>query len=285
MERISNMMFKITIKIAAILLIIPFKTLCASTSITDNGVFPNFCQIAALSPSAFADFRSTHTCCQIIESVSQAQGIQYLQKILEQNPDFLAYKEQFAKGDLIGKPKTYFFPEIGHLSPTTLRYIKIASDLKKHFGSLEQMTIVEIGGAYGGQCKVNTDIFQYKQYIIIDLPGPLALTKKFLEKAGVKNIIYLTPNDPLPTQEIDLLISNFSYSELYEPARKHYLENIITHAKRGYMICNINISPDPLLASKSTLLNELLRTSIPFGILPEIPQTGPDNYLVIWNKK
>ena len=258
-----------------------------STSLSDNGSFPTFCQLAALSPSSFAQFRKGQPCCQIVETVSAQEGFACLEIVKKQSPDFLNYKDVFVKGDKVGGPHTYFYPEMGHLSPTTLRYIKVASDFVKHFGTLNDLTIVEIGGGYGGQCKIIADLFKCKHYIIIDIPSSLALTKKFLHEQGVTNVTFLTPNDPLPTENIDLVISNYAYSELVTDLRKNYLDKVLRHARNGYMICNLDHAFDPKseYANKSTLLSELIGAHIPFKVLDEVPKTGPDNYLVVWTKK
>ena len=43
--------------------------------------------------------------------------------------------------------------QIGKISPNTLKYIKVLMDLKKHWKTLDNMEICEIGVGYGGQCR------------------------------------------------------------------------------------------------------------------------------------
>lgn len=238
--------------------------------------------MASLDPKLFANFRQSPECRRIVETVGGYEGQEYLRLIKEQTPLFLNYFTQFKKSDQVGNPVMVPYDEIGFIAPTTLRYIKVASDLLNMHGSLDEFTIVEIGGGYGGQCKIIHDLFKYKQYIIVDFPGPLALARKFLQAHGINNVIYLAPNDPLPTNEIDLVISNYAYSELTSASRKKYINTILRFAKRGYLTCNV--AGTSQFASKQELLNELTQSNIPWVEAPERPLTDPNNYMAIWTR-
>lgn len=254
------------------------------TSVTDEDQYRQFCSVAASSPEIFSIFRCSNVCRRVIDTVSQKEGQECLAIIKRQSPEFLNI-EAFKRSDKVGNPLTYYYDGIGEFSPTTLRYIKVASDLMKFFGSLDDCTIVEIGGGYGGQCKIISDLFKYKQYIIIDLPEPLALTKRFLEAQGVKNVIYLTPNQPIPNQKSDLVISNYAFSELTEPTRKKYIKDVFRFSTRGYLLCNDSTSMPNLghlFAYKKKLINEINSNSIECDVYAECPLTGPLNYLVVW---
>jgi len=48
------------------------------------------------------------------------------------------------------------------------------------FGLLDDAKIVEIGGGYGGQCKIIYDCFEPISYLMIDLGELLKLQEKYL---------------------------------------------------------------------------------------------------------
>src|SRR5438876_1073823 len=82
----------------------------------------------------------------------------------------------FRRNDNCGSPRTHDFGgDIGPMAPTTLRYIKILSDLETWFGSLGGKRVVEIGGGYGGQCAVIKTRFRVSSYTLIDLQPVLSL--------------------------------------------------------------------------------------------------------------
>ena len=61
------------------------------------------------------------------------------------------------------------------VSPTTLRYLKVANDLETLFSSLDGLRICEIGVGYGGQCRVLDAMFAVKSYTLVDLRPVLEL--------------------------------------------------------------------------------------------------------------
>src|SRR5439155_585481 len=103
----------------------------------------------------------------MLEHVSYSQGNDYLNIILNEYPDLVKKFSAFRENDAIGDPRTYLYEKHGLFSPTTLRYIKIAGDIRARFGDLSRMHIVEIGGGYGGQCKIIHDLCGFARYTII----------------------------------------------------------------------------------------------------------------------
>ena len=83
---------------------------------------------------------------------------------LDQTPSFVSLLDRFRENDRYGKPETCSYGEHGLFSPTTLRYIKVASDISQLFGSLDGLRIIEIGSGYGGQCFVATTAFEPAKY-------------------------------------------------------------------------------------------------------------------------
>lgn len=257
------------------------------TSVTDHDeAYRQLCAQASSDQQIFDMFRRSAACQRVIEAVSPNDGLECIKIIQRQSPEFLTtHLADFKTSDKVGNPLMCLYPDVGEFSPTTLRYIKIASDLKKFFGDLDNCTIVEIGGGYGGQCKIINDVCKVKHYIIIDLPEPLALTKKFLEHHGIYNVTYLTPDQPLPNQVFDLAISNYAFSELTESSRKKYIKDVLNFSKRGYLLCNDATGMSQsgnLFAYKKKLVNEIASANISPEIYAECPLTCASNYLVVW---
>ncbi len=257
------------------------------TSVTDDDQYPKFCQKAAENDACFAQFKNIPVYSGVVENVSYEQGQLYLDAIIKQSPEILDHIKKFKLNDSIGNPSKFYYPNIGEISPTTLRYIKIASDLKILLGALDDCSIVEIGGGYGGQCKILSDLFQFKRYTIIDLPGPLALTKRFLKEQNVSNVHFLSCFDIIPDSTFDLVISNYAFSECTTNMQQKYIEYVFAHSDKGYLICNNFPANDPLshlFSNKTEILLKLSNYHIPWRELQESPKTSLNNYLIVWSK-
>jgi len=124
------------------------------TSATDFSAYTSYCQQAAEDPEVFARFKASDVYQIVLEHVNYSQGKQYLDLIIAQSPEFLDHIESFRMNDSIGDPTVFDYAPIGRMSPTTLRYMKVASDLTILFGDLNGASIVEIGGGTEGSAKL-----------------------------------------------------------------------------------------------------------------------------------
>ena len=130
--------------------------------------------------------------------------------------------------------KSYIF--INDLSQ--IKFYLNLSDLIFLFGDLSGFKIVEIGGGYGGLCKIISDLFSFESYTLFDLPECLRLSKKFLDSFNVKNVNFCT-NHSLPSiGNFDLVISNYAFSELNGNLQQSYFNNILSITPLGYLTCN-----------------------------------------------
>ncbi|MBS0620549.1 MAG: putative sugar O-methyltransferase [Verrucomicrobia bacterium] len=255
------------------------------TSVSDYREFTEFCQRAADNSEVFASFRQSSTYQAILEHVGFECGRMYLDIILKQSPEFLDQIDRFRTNDTIGGPATYYYDETGVISPTTLRYVKVASDLKLLFGdALYDSSIIEIGGGYGGQCKILSDLCHFKKYTIVDLPGPLALIKRYLEALNIENVTLRTFDEVIEGENFDLVISNYGYTECSPSMQEKYAREILANARRGYMTCSEGGE------KKVESFDRLRRHGISFFERPETPpigfcQNGDPNYVVIWGSE
>ena len=254
------------------------------STLSDFTVYREACRTAAHEQAAFQNFKRNPFYNLLHEQMTFEQGNACLSLIVQKYPDVLPKMETFKKNDSIGNPRTFEYPSVGSVSPTTLRYIKTAAEIKELFGDLNGKKVLEIGGGYGGQCAILNDLFAFSSYTLVDLTEPLALAQKTLEQRGVKNVRFWTPEE-IKEEEFDLVISHFTFTETGTRLQKQYIHSLFTRAKAGYLVCNFFprfFGLKPFL--KEELLSEFKKEAIPYKTIAEEPQTGKDNFVLIWNR-
>jgi len=255
-----------------------------STSITDDVKYRQLCHLAATDELMFSLFKGEPIYQQMVNNVSYEQGLNCLSVIETKYPDLLNLWSKFAINDRIGGPVTYLFPSVGRASPSTLRYIKILGELRSTFGDLTNKKIVEVGGGYGGQAQVISNLFDFSEYVIVDLPEPVTLIEKYLSTMGIENIRYI-PSNEVQEEYSDLFISNFAFSECNRDVQDEYLEKYILNSSAGYMLLNDMrgfFTPSPYTVLE--LRNILRSYGYQVTIKPEDPRTGHYNIVLIWKK-
>lgn len=257
--------------------------------ITDDGScqsynkYPQFCKLAADNETIFLAFRSNIFYQAIVENVSYEQGLD-IEKIINNEYQYLLpYFDKICSEDRIGNPVIYFFPLTGiSCSSTVIRYVKIAGDLHKAFGDLNNLNIVEIGGGFGGQCKILHDIFGFKSYTIIDLPECTPLINKYLSYFNIENTQTVNSTELKNQQQYDLVISNYAFSEIDREGQLQYIEKIINLAPMGYITYDYLQRVNPLLLSEFVLLLSAHKKVI---LHRENPATGDNNFVILWYPK
>jgi putative sugar O-methyltransferase len=250
-----------------------------STSLSDNQIYPNFCNKASINLSVFANFRRNKIYQQILEHVDYKLGQDYLNEILKNNSEFLKEIEQFKENDKWGNPRVYNYPSVGKISPSTLRYIKVYSDLVYLFNNnLDGNDICEIGVGYGGQCRIIHSIDTPSSYTLVDIKPALRLSQTYLDNYILKTEIRFKTMNELSVQDYDLVISNYAFTELPRIIQDEYLKKVILKSKKGYITYN-DIVPHSFNSYKKEELVELIPNS---KILEEKPLTHKNNCIIIW---
>jgi putative sugar O-methyltransferase len=250
------------------------------TSITDQADYLAFAQKAASDDAAFASFRRSAAYIDALEHVTVDQGAAYIVAIKRDNPDLLADIRRFRRNDDCGSPLLVNYAETGPISPVTLRYLKVASDLSLLFGDLKGMDIVEIGVGYGGQCRLICELWQVRSYVLIDLPPALAITRRFLETLGGVGPVAYQPPDSLSVGPVyDLCISNYAFTELSRAVQDQYASQVLSTASRGYLTCNFISSVHGIDSWTTEALASLHEGT---HWLPEEPLTHPRNKILVW---
>lgn len=257
------------------------------TSLVEFTNYPDVCRLAAKDEKLFSLFRSNSTIMGFVETVSYSQGLEYEKIIKEKYSHFIPLLDKIFLDDRIGLPSSHSF-SLGYGSATTLRYIKVAGDLLDEFPNINNFKIVEIGGGYGGQCRILKNLTGFYEYSIIDLSVCLPLISKYLQCLKLNNVKLLdsTNLDNIPS--FDLLISNYAISEIDQQDQLKYLEKIINYAPNGYITYNYSkvkfrepIEPFSL----EEFISKLANTNRIIKVIPENPQTGYDNQIIIWHSK
>lgn len=229
----------------------------------------------------FSRFRRIYDYREILEHISYSLGKKYYSKVLSAFPEKFAQIQDFKLNDSVGRPRKYFFKGIGSVSPTTIRYLAVASDIEKYLGCTFFNSVAEIGGGYGGQAQVLHTLKWVNKYDIYDLPPVQVLARKYLNKLK-SNFATFPTFDSEKAHEYDLVISNYAFSELPREIQISYLQKVIKNSKYGFMIMNSGLT-NTTGRSEGKLALEEIREVIPnLRIRKEEPLTSPDNYLIIW---
>jgi len=251
-------------------------------SASDNGEYVACVNEAISSYKAFSTFKQDPRYQAILEHTSYAQGHSYLEIIKSQTPSFILKIDKFKENDLIGGAKLQNFEEIGAISASTIRYMKVASDIIMIFGNSIGDRIGEIGVGYGGQLLILDKVFKFKQYDLVDLPPVLILASKYIESHTLSSAYQtISLNQHQGNIIYDLVVSNYAFSELPSELQTRYIEKILSKAKRGYLTMNSGKHNSAFIKNKLSLY-ELRKLLPPFEIIEERPLTHPGNYIIIW---
>jgi hypothetical protein len=230
----------------------------------------------------FHRFRRMYNYREILEHVSYKQGRLYLQRLQSIFPLTDQELEICKVNDSVGKPRKFNFQQLGSFSPTTFRYFSIARDLEALFTVSRNSKLIEIGIGYGGQTSILHHKLGISNFDLYDIMDVQELSKRFLSETcpllfpKFPDIHNIQPNSS------DLLISNYAFSEFPRVVQLEYLDKVISHSARGFMIMNSGYSNLTERSNGKLKLDELLKLIPRSQAYVEEPNTGPDNYLLIW---
>ena len=247
---------------------------------SDNGNYTRAVVNFLKHEKSFKKFKQNKFYKEILEHVTKEQGQQYLDILFARNDSFFekSMYSNILNNDQLGCPTKYKYAECDiDLSPTTLRYIKVASDLNYLFGE-KLNNVAEIGCGYGGQLLVADELLQIRNYYTYDLPEVNKLIEKYVNHFLLEcNFYTASINSPIDS-DIDLLISNYAFSELPRGLQLRYIEKLLKRAKSGYMMMNTGLAGE-----KDRISVEDLRLLFPDIVLyEEEPKTARNNFILVW---
>lgn len=195
----------------------------------------NICEDAVRNDDTFSIFKAHLYYFRIVNNMTNSVANEYYRYIKREYPHLFNHFDKFKENDNIGSPKKYHYKH-GYISGANLMYIKILGDIEKYIG-IDFKSIAEIGGGFGGQAKIMHDYYpSLEKYYLYDIDTALDLQKKYLSKFDINPIL----NSPKwrDIGEIDLVIANFSWSELSVDLKMQYINKVIRKAKYGYITTN-----------------------------------------------
>lgn len=246
-------------------------------SLSNNANYVGACEAAIQSRANFLRFRSCKSYRKILEHVSPRTGQAYL-NLLDSNGLAIKTLKQYRKQLNSGGPSMYWFPQLGMISPTSIRYAKVHQDISNLFGDISNFEIVEIGCGYGGMAAQILLSSQSTSYCLVDLPTVEKLALTYIQEVSPKILERISTSSEKSNKSYDLLISNYAFSELNRTLQDGYIEKYLLKSKRGYMIYN-HINPSEF---NSYTAEEICKIIPGANILPEIPLTDKTNVLIIW---
>lgn len=248
---------------------------------SENGRYAASIDRALKSQVAFDNFKRDKHYREILEHVSREKGAQYLEILQSRNDGILDLGlNSVLVSDDIGNPIKHSYEGFPvALSPTTLRYLKVASDLRLLFGD-ELGNVAEIGCGYGGQALVNDQLLKVTFATLFDLPIVSRLIERYLDSYLLRGGYQATTINKTIAADYDLVISNYAFSELPKEVQMAYVNKILRTSKRGYLTMNSGLSGDRSIGKFG--LGELRNLLPEFNVFQENPETSPHNYVIIW---
>jgi putative sugar O-methyltransferase len=237
---------------------------------------------AVENQKSFDNFRNKYGYKEVLENVTYKQGYEYL-KILKERNDNIFEKglSTILVNDNIGNPIKYTYKGMqSALSPQTLRYLKVTSDLFGLFGK-NFKKVVEIGCGYGGQQLINDQLLNIDSLILFDLPIVNKLISKYLNAHLLNGTFKTSTINEIEPNNYDLVVSNYAFSELPEKLQLKYIEKVVSNSDRGYLTMNSGLNCQ--FSTKGKLPIKRLYEYLPeFEIFEEEPLTSPNNYIIVW---
>ena len=198
-----------------------------------------FCEEAVKNDNIFSSFKRNQAYTTIAEHCPANLALAYYDKMKSENSVLLESIEDLREKEKHGNPLV--MNREPFVSTSTIRYLKVADDLRLLFGNTKGFSIVEIGGAYGGQATVIESSMGFKKYIDFDLAWPAKLAKKYCILNGVANFSSFSPSrilEKLSAPRYDLVISNYAFSECDEETQDFYIKEVFSKCDRGYITVN-----------------------------------------------
>ena len=248
---------------------------------SENGNYASAVTNALKNQKAFDNFKRSYSYREILEHVSEDQGRSYLEILEARNDSILSQaRSTVLISDQVGNPVKYRYARYETLmSPTTLRYLKVSSDLKILFGS-SLGKVAEIGCGYGGQALVNDQLLDVESARLFDLPFVNKLIDRYLNAHLLNGAYATTVINTEEPRDYDLVISNYAFSELPKILQLAYIKKVLANSKRGYLTMNTGLGNDRSTGKLN--LNELSKLLPEFRVIEEEPLTSDQNYIIVW---
>jgi hypothetical protein len=255
----------------------------SNRSDSDSTSYTSFVASAIVSEKRLKNFRKNYRYRLILEHVDFTLGFEYLRRLTPVTLDFYRDNSPLINLNKIGSPRTFYYPKLGWVSPTVIRYLYVNQNIQELFGGASIQKVAEIGIGFGGQFAVTARSLNAAEFSMYDLPVVLELAEKTLEKAELRSSSFTKKSiDPVEPEIYDLVISNYAFSELPEAVQRGYIKKLLRTSRCGYITMNSGRSDFSGRSGGKMNLAEITDLLPPCEILEEDPKTGPDNYIIVW---
>ena len=230
---------------------------------------------------AMIKFRRNRNYRMILEHLDFRDGLSYMQYMQSKGYRYVELVYVLRKIDSFGKPRKFKYEGVGWVSPTSLRYLSIALDIREKFGrSIGR--VVEVGVGYGGLVVALSEVCSIHKYSIFDLDEVLNLTEKYLSEVEVQTSVKRESLNVQNEEGWDLFVSNYAFSELPFKLQDEYCSQVMNKARNGFMIMNSGFTNFTGRSLGKMELSELKKRLPNLLVEEENPKTGKDNYLLTW---
>ena len=240
------------------------------------------CESAVRNEEDFNSFKRDEYFTTILEHTSEDASRVFLSRMINEYADKVNKIDwgKVSENDSLGNPVLLEYQEVPSenklFSPSTIAYVFKALDALQHMknSGLNSVNILEIGGGYGGQCKMILDLsplfgIDIDSYTLIDLYWPNELQRKYLETLGYENNINYISYEELRDYDVkipkfDYLISIYALGEFMPDVQQFYIDKM-NRFPYHYVLWNTPQIHERFLLS---------------DIEEERPRTGPFNVLI-----
>jgi len=185
-------------------------------------------------------YRRTNAVRDIVETVGAEEGRFYARRIREWGARWLtdpriegidAWGDPIRwPGFLLGTPRAF--------SPTTLRYLATALWLEKSGYLTSGANINEIGVGFGGLAAMNA-LVSDASTTLVDLPQVERAALRMLDENQLTGCAHSAVESDGAT--LDLVISNYAFTELNAKIQEDYFHKYLKRATRGVIVSNSSV--------------------------------------------
>jgi len=229
----------------------------------DETVMPYIqaCNLIISDPDEFKKFRRNPDYGKILSGGEKIVGEVALKSIKELGGYKLFQQNllQIKESDSVGTPFLHDYPELGLIDPSTIRYFNTAIEIMQLLGGCHKpKKIIEIGGGYGGLCRMLSIFYNFEEYIIVDLPQAVLVAEKWLSHfPTLKGRVKFIPCDKISDREefhnVDLFVADSSLAECNLKTQNIYIDTLAHDAKFHYVIWNTLYLPNGVLECENYL--------------------------------
>lgn len=240
------------------------------------------CESAVNNEDNFNSFKRDRQFTTILEHTSEEASRTFLSRAVNEYADKVNKIDwvKVSENDSLGSPILLEYQEVPSknklFSPSTIAYVFKALDILQHMkdNGLNNVNVLEIGGGYGGQCKMVIDLaplfdIDIDSYTLIDLYWPNKLQRKYLETLGYTDKINYLSYEELKDSDtsipkFDYLVSIYALGEFMPDVQQFYIDKM-NRFPYHYVLWNTPQIHERFLLS---------------DIEEERPRTGPFNVLI-----